>query len=364
MRPFVLTALAASASAFCSHVRVVRSPSSPARTSTAIQSEPFGRNDISRRDSTGTAARASRIWSNSAAPQAWSNPAARQSMPPYPGPSTPQQQRRGPAAYSAALLDSTEVAAEAAAAAAVAVLWSGEEDINDRTVQRTIAAFSAKIREQLQYTMRSDRSRSPSRMGAPQYDTPGYRSRGDDGRVPYEPPRMPYPGSAPGPPRGEQMMVTATGPAGTQMTFQTPTGVQMSVVVPAGVFQGQQFPVMVQQEEPGMMESQYNQGGGYGLDQETVRRVFTEFINSEYCRRLCDECNVQPIIGSPHIVGIMFEKVQLVDDKITIKLNKVFEMKHEKLLEQLVRHLKVRMPALRLLQYEQRSPPSTRTYAL
>ena len=46
-------------------------------------------------------------------------------------------------------------------------------------------------------------------------------------------------------PQGQQMMVTAAGPAGTQMSLQTPTGI-MTVAVPPGIASGQQFAVMMQ----------------------------------------------------------------------------------------------------------------------
>ena len=90
----------------------------------------------------------------------------------------------------------------------------------------------------------------------------------------------------------------------------------------------------------------------------------TEFINSDYGRRLCDDCRVQPIIGSPNIVGAMFESAKITDARLVVKLKQVFEIRHERILEQLVPHLKARMPQLRMLQYENKSPPSTRTIPL
>ena len=55
----------------------------------------------------------------------------------------------------------------------------------------------------------------------------------------------PMPLVAPMQPQGQQMMVTAAGPAGTQMSLQTPTGI-MTVAVPPGIASGQQFAVMMQ----------------------------------------------------------------------------------------------------------------------
>ena len=93
-----------------------------------------------------------------------------------------------------------------------------------------------------------------------------------------------------------------------------------------------------------------------------MTRVFSEFVASDYGRRTCDECNVQPMIGSPNVIGVMFESVRVDGpSKLVIKLNQVFETRHEKILEQLVRHLRGRLPGLKMLQYENKSPPSTRT---
>ena len=96
-----------------------------------------------------------------------------------------------------------------------------------------------------------------------------------------------------------------------------------------------------------------------------MTEVLTEFVESEYARRLCDECDVQPLIGSArHLrIGIMFESVRLTGDaKLVVTLHRVFEQRSERLLDQLVKHLRARMPEkLKRLQYETNSPPSTRT---
>ena len=52
-----------------------------------------------------------------------------------------------------------------------------------------------------------------------------------------------------------------------------------------------------------------------------VERRFSgarRFVQSDYGRRLCDQCNVQPMIGSSNVVGVMFESVRLVDAKLVV----------------------------------------------
>jgi len=99
------------------------------------------------------------------------------------------------------------------------------------------------------------------------------------------------------------------------------------------------------------------------IDKETLTQVLTDFVETAYCRRMCDESKVQPLIGSPrHVrIGIMFESVRLVDAKLVVRLHSVFEQRSERLLEQFVKHLRERTPELERLQYEAKSPPSTRT---
>lgn len=96
----------------------------------------------------------------------------------------------------------------------------------------------------------------------------------------------------------------------------------------------------------------------------SLTRALTEFVETEYARRLCDECNVQPMIGAPRHerIGIMFESVRLQETKLVVRLHQRFEIRSMKLLEHLVRHLKASMPGkLQRLEYHSKSPPSTRT---
>ena len=94
--------------------------------------------------------------------------------------------------------------------------------------------------------------------------------------------------------------------------------------------------------------------------------VLTEFVESPYARKLCDECGVQPLIGAPHQqrIGLIFDSVRLVDTRLHVRLHRTFEQRSERLLEQLVKHLRARMPELERLLYEAKSPPSTRTIIL
>ena len=95
-------------------------------------------------------------------------------------------------------------------------------------------------------------------------------------------------------------------------------------------------------------------------------QALTEFLQCDYARKLCDECGVNPVIGAPmeKRVGLMFEYVRLADTTLEMRLHRVFEQRHERLLEHLVKHLRPRMPHLERLLFHAKSPPSTRTIVL
>jgi hypothetical protein len=58
----------------------------------------------------------------------------------------------------------------------------------------------------------------------------------------------------------------------------------------------------------------------------------------------------------------MFEKLKVTDAKLEFTFHRPFEPRSARLLEYLVKHLRARkIPELKQLQYECRSPPSTRT---
>ena len=93
--------------------------------------------------------------------------------------------------------------------------------------------------------------------------------------------------------------------------------------------------------------------------------MLTEFVEGDYARRLCDQAGVQAMIGAPASdqIGLMFESVRLAssDTLLVVRLHRAFEQRAERLLEQLVKHLRKRMPSVERLEYEAKSPPSTRT---
>ena len=100
------------------------------------------------------------------------------------------------------------------------------------------------------------------------------------------------------------------------------------------------------------------------VDKEALTQALLDFVESDYPRRLCDELRVQALIGSPrHVrIGIMFEKLKVTDAKLEFTFHRPFEPRSARLLEYLVKHLRARkIPELKQLQYECRSPPSTRT---
>jgi len=103
--------------------------------------------------------------------------------------------------------------------------------------------------------------------------------------------------------------------------------------------------------------------------QAALTQVLQEFFEADYARRLCDQYNLQPIIGSAPTasIGLMFESLRLMDTTLVVRLVPVFEQRSEQLLDQLVKHLRVKkavLPNLECLQYESKSPPLTRTIIL
>jgi len=93
--------------------------------------------------------------------------------------------------------------------------------------------------------------------------------------------------------------------------------------------------------------------------------VLAEFVKSPYAKQLFDESNVQPLIGSgTSMIGVMFKSLSLSGDKLEVTLNQAFQQRSDRLLEQLVKHLRAGMPQLKRLNYSSSSPPSTRTIIL
>ena len=228
----------------------------------------------------------------------------------------PQRAATGP--------DAEDLAIAAAVASATAVLRSGNIQVTHATVERIIAGFADKIWDEAPL--------SPGAAAVPS--------------------RMPPPAEAPMAMQQSQ-----------QQQQQPPAGQQWQ--------QPPQPPPLQQQQQ-----QQHNQYGYAqpqspgtappestgGLNKQALTQVLIEFMESDYVRRLCDECNVQPMIGSPPAqkIGLMFESVRLEEAKLTITLKKVFEIRSVKLLEHLVKFLRPRFPELKRLQYEAKSPPSTR----
>lgn len=96
---------------------------------------------------------------------------------------------------------------------------------------------------------------------------------------------------------------------------------------------------------------------------ETVYQVLEEFTQSDFARNLCKYCNVSPTAYGQ--VRAMFEEVRLQDTTLVVRLNRQFEQRSEKLFDKLKRHFRQRMGGqLVRLQYETKSPPSTKTYII
>lgn len=93
-----------------------------------------------------------------------------------------------------------------------------------------------------------------------------------------------------------------------------------------------------------------------------LAEVLTEFCLSRYAKAACEYCNASPM-DFGNIWG-MFSSVVRRGDVLVIKLNSNFESRSKQTLDQLSKHLRARMPELRLLQYEKKFPPSTENIML
>ena len=106
------------------------------------------------------------------------------------------------------------------------------------------------------------------------------------------------------------------------------------------------------------------------ISQERLTEVLIEFVEAEFAMRLCDELRVQPLIGAPRHtrIGIVFRSVRIADTtgtpKLDVELNQAFEQRSGRLLEHLAAHLRTSLPELERLQYDAKSPPSTRIIVL
>ena len=106
---------------------------------------------------------------------------------------------------------------------------------------------------------------------------------------------------------------------------------------------------------------------GGSSEMESVYAVLQEFAASDYAKAICEYCNVSPSAWGQ--ARDMFAEVRLVGgpggpaSTVVIVLSRAFEQRSEKLLERLKRHFRQRMPGqVQRLQYETKSPPSTKTY--
>lgn len=77
------------------------------------------------------------------------------------------------------------------------------------------------------------------------------------------------------------------------------------------------------------------------LDTQSVARVVQEFVNSDYCVRLCNYRNMEPT-DFGQIRG-MFELVRLDGNRVTVRLKRVLNERNEALLDRLAVYLRARI---------------------
>ena len=95
---------------------------------------------------------------------------------------------------------------------------------------------------------------------------------------------------------------------------------------------------------------------------EAVAQVLMDFCQTDFAKQMCEYCSISPTEFGQ--LSSMFESVRVEQRKIVVRLNRRFEQRSEKLLDRLVKYLRTEMPQLKQLQYEVRSPPTTRTFII
>ena len=87
------------------------------------------------------------------------------------------------------------------------------------------------------------------------------------------------------------------------------------------------------------------QEGPLPLDVESVGLVLSAFVRSEYARQVCNVRNLEPTEHGR--VDGMFEKVQLGEAKLVLRLKRVFDERNTHLLERLALYLRAKIPQIK-----------------
>ena len=88
------------------------------------------------------------------------------------------------------------------------------------------------------------------------------------------------------------------------------------------------------------------------VEPENVGLVLTEFVQSDFCRKVCNHHNIQPT-DYGQIYGI-FESVYLHESSVILKLKRVFGDRNDGILDRVTRYLRARLPDLKAVQVEHR----------
>jgi hypothetical protein len=87
------------------------------------------------------------------------------------------------------------------------------------------------------------------------------------------------------------------------------------------------------------------QDGPLPFDVESVGLVLSAFVRSEYARQVCNVRNLEPTEHGR--VDGMFEKVQLGEAKLVLRLKRVFDERNTHLLERLALYLRAKIPQIK-----------------
>jgi hypothetical protein len=87
------------------------------------------------------------------------------------------------------------------------------------------------------------------------------------------------------------------------------------------------------------------QDGPLPFDVESVGLVLSAFVRSEYARQVCNVRNLEPTEHGR--VDGMFEKVQLGEAKLVLRLKRVFGERNTHLLERLALYLRAKIPQIK-----------------